>query len=49
MKQKNFYKVGKEIEVGFVNMKLVLPHFSKIKVKTKNNDIIRGKWHKKTR
>tara|TARA_R100000655_G_C2965004_1_gene189510 strand:- start:434 stop:577 length:144 start_codon:yes stop_codon:yes gene_type:complete len=46
MEEKRFYLLGKEIAIGFVNMKLVLPHLSTIKVKTKNNDIIRGKWQK---
>jgi len=47
MKQKSFYLLGAAIGVGFTNMKLVLPHLSSIKVKTNNNAIILGKWHKR--
>jgi|TARA_R100000479_G_scaffold174062_2_gene121510 hypothetical protein len=42
-----FELVGVNMMVGFVNLKEILPIINQVKVKTKNNDIIRGKWHKK--
>ncbi len=39
--------VGANLEVSTKVMKQVLPLLPKIKMKTKNNDIILGKWHKR--
>jgi hypothetical protein len=47
MIHENFKLVGSGIIVGFANLKQILPILSEIKVKTKNNSIILGKWHKK--
>lgn len=41
--------VGAAINTGFTVMKSTLLYFTEIKVKTKNNDIILGKWHKRKR
>ena len=38
--------LGANLEVSTKVMKQVLPLLPKIKMKTKNNDIILGKWHK---
>ena len=42
-----FELVGWNMMVGFVNLKEILPIINQVKIKTKHNDIIRGKWHKK--
>ena len=42
-----FELVGLNMMVGFINLKEILPIINQVKVKTKHNDIIRGKWHKK--
>jgi len=39
--------VGASLVTSMVVMKSFLPMLSNTKIKTKNNDIIRGKWHKK--
>ena len=41
--------VGGAIHTSFMAMKGTLQYFTEIKVKTKNNDIILGKWHKRKR
>ena len=45
MKELRF--VGASLVTSMVVMKTVLPLLSNTKIRTKNNDIIRGKWHKK--
>ena len=39
--------VGANLDVSFRVAKQILPLLPKIKMKTNNNDIILGKWHKK--
>ncbi len=39
--------VGANLDVSLRVMKQTLPLLPKIKMKTNNNDIILGKWHKK--
>ena len=41
--------VGASLVTSAVVMKNVLPLLSQVKMKTKNNDIILGKWHKAKR
>lgn len=38
--------VGANLDVSLRVMKQTLPLLSQIKMKTNNNDIILGKWHK---
>ncbi len=45
MKELRF--VGASLVTSMVVMKSILPLLSNTKIRTKNNDIIRGKWHKK--
>lgn len=47
MEHNQFSLVGMAIGVGFQNLKAILPYISAFKIKTPNNDIILGKWHKK--
>jgi len=47
MKHNQFNLVGVAISVGFQSLKSILPYISAFKIKTPNNDIILGKWHKK--
>ena len=45
MKELRF--VGASLVTSMEVMKTVLPLLSNTKIRTNNNDIIRGKWHKK--
>ena len=47
MEKNTFELVGVNMMMGFINLKQILPLISDLKIKTKHNDIIRGKWHKK--
>ncbi len=44
--ENKFELIGTRMLIGFINFKQILPALGSIKLKTKNNDIIRGKWHK---
>jgi hypothetical protein len=41
--------VGANLISSIIVLKSTLPHLPQIKVKTKNNSIILGKWHKRMR